>query len=132
MPKFKNCDPAKVIQLFKKHNTTVLTGSPAFALRLAQYAINNHILLPIKYVGVGGAPVYHRTFRIIASATPNRMAGVVYGSTEAEPMTLLMADEKLELEASQPDGLCVGRAVLGAGLKVIKICDGEFGIDDHL
>ena len=82
------------------------------------------MLIPVKYVGVGGAPVYHRVFRTIASATACKNAVVLYGGTEAEPMTMIMASEKLELESTQRRGLCVGRPVLDARMKIIKLLDG--------
>ena len=125
IPKFTKCDPAIVLKLLKNHNTTVLTGSPYFLHRLAQYAAKHHIMLPVKYTAIGGAPVYHSMFRTIALATPGKMAAVVYGSTEAEPMCMLLAKEKMELEAPSSRGLCVGKPLLKARMAAINILEGE-------
>ena len=125
IPKFIKFDPAMVFKLLKKHNTTVLTGSPYFIHRLAQYASKHHILLPVKYTAIGGAPVYHSVFRTIALATPSKMAAVIYGSTEAEPMAMLLANEKMEVESTSSRGLCVGRPLLNARMVAIKILEGE-------
>ena len=126
VPNFTKCDPARVLDTFKKYDTTVLSGSPAFIYRLATYATQHHMLLPVKYVGVGGAPVFHGVFRTIASATACKQVVVLYGGTEAEPMTMIMASEKLPLESTQTRGLCVGRPVLDAKMKIIKLLDGMY------
>ena len=125
IPKFAKCDPAVTIKILKKYNTTVLYGSPAFLYRLANYAERHHIMLPVKYTAVGGAPVFHREFRTIASVTPGKMSAVIYGSTEAEPIAMLLAKEKLEVESTCSRGLCVGRPLLQARMKVIKLLNGN-------
>ena len=81
--------------------------------------------LPVAYTGVGGAPVYRGMLRTISSATPERKTVVIYGSTEVEPVSMIFAGEKMELEASQPDGLCVGKPVFKGSVKIIKILSGE-------
>ena len=47
-----------------------------------------------------------------------------------EPISCIFAKEKMELEASQPDGLCVGPPVFKGSAKVIKILSGE-GDSNH-
>lgn len=101
------CDPAEVIKCLQKYNATAITGSPAFVERLALHALKQNITFPVRYTGVGGAPVFRGTLRTVSSATPNRKTVVIYGSTEAEPISMIFAAEKMELEASRPDGLCV-------------------------
>ena len=82
----------------------------------------------MKYTGLGGAPVFRGALRTILSVTPEKRCAVLYGSTEAEPISAIYATEKLELESSQPDGLCVGRPVLKGSTKVIKILKGTCSI----
>ena len=101
-------------------------GSPAFVEKIASYAVKNNIMLPVKYTGLGGAPVFRGTLRTILSVTPDKNTAVVYGSTEAEPISSIFAREKVELEASQPDGLCVGRPTFKGSVKVIKILKGTW------
>ncbi len=93
--------------------------------KICTYASKNNITLPLKYSSVGGAPVYRGTLRIIANVTPNRNAYVVYGSTEAEPISIISAEEKMELEVDQPDGLCVGKPVFKETVKVIQLLDSK-------
>ena len=78
----------------------------------------------MKYTGMGGAPVFRGPLRIILSVTPERRCAVIYGSTEAEPISAILGTEKVEAESSQPDGLCVGRSVFKGSVKIIKILKG--------
>ncbi|CAI8051226.1 Olefin beta-lactone synthetase [Geodia barretti] len=70
---------------------------------------------------MGGAPVYRGMFRTIASVTPEKKAVVLYGSTEVEPVSVIFAEEKLQLEAEKPDGHCIGRPVFEDSARVIGI-----------
>ena len=101
-----------------------MTGSPAFVERLAVHALKENITIPVRYTAVGGAPVFRGTLRTVSSATPDRKTVVIYGSTEAEPISMIFASEKMELEASSPDGHCVGRPVFKGSVKVIQIIPG--------
>ena len=108
----------------KKYSATVLGGSPAFAHKLATYVIKENTTLPIKLALVGGAPVYRGMFRILTSVTPDKKAFVLYGSTEAEPISAISAEEKLRVEAEKPDGMCVGRPAFDRSAKIIQILKG--------
>ena len=70
--------------------------------------------------------MFRGTLRTVSSATPNRKTVVIYGSTEAEPISMIFAAEKMELEVSRPDGLCVGQPVFKGTVKVIQILSGIF------
>jgi acyl-CoA synthetase (AMP-forming)/AMP-acid ligase II len=120
-PNFTKCDPAKVISTLRKYNITVLGGSPAFVHRIAQYANSHRISLPVAVTLVGGAPIFRGMLRAIANVTPNKNTIVLYGSTEVEPVSFIMANEKLSLEEDKPVGLCVGKPVVEGSVKIIKI-----------
>ena len=124
-PNIIKCVPAEIVKHLKRFNATGVIGSPAFIEKLATYALKNNTTLPVKFAGVGGAPVFRGTFRTIAAATPNKKAFVVYGSTEAEPVSEIFAAEKMELESCQPDGHCVGKPVFKGSVKIIKILNGR-------
>lgn len=68
--------------------------------------------------------MFRGALRTIMSVTPEKRCAVLYGSTEAEPISVIYATEKLELEASQPDGLCVGKPVFKGSVKIIRILKG--------
>ncbi len=73
---------------------------------------------------MGGAPVFRGCLRTVSSTTPDKKTVVLYGSTEAEPISMIFAKEKMEAEASLPDGLCVGKPVFKGSVKVIQILSG--------
>lgn len=122
--------PSEVVKHLKKFNATGVMGSPAFVEKLAAYAAKNSIMLPVKYTGVGGAPVFRGAFRTITSVTPDKKTILIYGSTEAEPISSIMAAEKLELEAGQPEGHCVGRPAFKDSVKIIRILNGTSSLGE--
>ncbi len=123
-PSIDSANPSEVIKTMKRHECTAMTGSPAFIEKVAVQAQKTNTTLPVKYTGVGGAPVFRGTLRTISGVTPDRRSFVIYGSTEAEPISMIHAEEKMKLEASHPDGLCVGRPVFKDTVKVIRVQEG--------
>ena len=111
-PNFAKDDPAKIFHTLKKLQATTILGSPAFVSKVAQYAADNNMMMPVLHSVVGGAPVFKKTFQTIASTTKERRAALVYGSTEAEPISWIFAEEKLWVEKDDSIGLCVGKPVL--------------------
>jgi acyl-CoA synthetase (AMP-forming)/AMP-acid ligase II len=120
-PNLNKIQPAKILDDIKKYGVTFIGGSPAFTYKLACHAAKLGISLPVKATSVGGAPVYRGMLRTIASVTPEKKAMLLYGSTEVEPVSVIFADEKLQLEAGKPDGHCVGRPVFEDSARVISI-----------
>ena len=125
-PSIPKSQPAKVLEELKKYGATSLGGSPAFAHKLACHVSELRTNLPLSTCNLGGAPVYRGILRTIVSVTPGKKVLVVYGSTEAEPVSAIFAEEKMELEAGKPDGHCVGRAVFDGSARVIGILSGRF------
>ncbi len=123
-PNIDNANPSEVIKTMNKYSCTALTGSPAFVEKVAIQAQKTNTTLPVRYTGVGGAPVFRGTLRTISSVTPDRRSVVIYGSTEAEPISMIFAEEKMKLEASHPDGLCVGKPVFKDSVKVVRLQEG--------
>ncbi len=113
----------EALKVLSKHNATTIMGSPAFVEKLALQAQKNKMNLPCSYSGMGGAPVYKRCLRTVVGVTPNKKTLVIYGSTEAEPISAIFAKEKMELERGEHDGLCVGKPVFEGTVKVIQVLD---------
>ena len=65
-----------------------------------------------------------QTLRSIASTVKDKKVVVIYGATEAEPISIITAKEKMELEESKPDGLCVGKPAIEGSVKIIRVSDG--------
>ena len=101
-----------------------MTASPAFVEKLAVYAQKHDITFPSQYVGLGGAPVFKNVLQTVCSVLPTNKTAVVYGSTEAEPISVIFANEKMELESSVQEGMCVGKPVFEGSVKVIQIMEG--------
>ena len=123
-PNIAKCNPAKVIETMKKYGVTSMGGSPAFIHKVAAYAAEQNMMLPVKCTSLGGAPVFRGPFRTVISVTPDKKTSVIYGATEAEPISYIFAEEKLQVEAEKPDGLCVGRPAFENSVRVIQILKG--------
>ena len=104
-------------------------GSPAFLERFVRCCLAEGIPCPISYGSIGGAPVYSRTADLL-----RREMGlsILYGSTEAEPISTVFADEKVAKEAAASEepttragGHCVGRPCVTGSVAVIKDIKGE-------
>ena len=61
----------------------------------------------------------------MANAVPDKKVTVIYGSTEAEPISTISAKRKMKLEENKPDGLCVGLPAVENSVKIISILDGD-------
>lgn len=96
-------DPVGVRGAMDREGVTTASGSPAFFDRIAGAGLR----LPLRSLFVGGAPVLPPQARRLQEATDGTVH-VVYGSTEAEPISGLPVPELLE---ARGEGLCVGRPV---------------------
>ena len=67
------------------------------------------------------------TVRSIAGTIKDKKLGIIYGSTEAEPISLITAKEKMVLEESKSEGLCVGKPAVEGSVKIIPESDGMEG-----
>ena len=127
-PSIDKVNPSEVIKTLKKYNCNVIMGSPAFTEKLALYVQRNNLTLPVEYVVAGGAPVYKSTLRTLAGVTSNQSTYVLYGSTEAEPISTITAEEKMKLEVGGHVGHCVGKPIFEGTVKIIKIVEGKYGV----
>ena len=94
------------------HNNTCLSGAPAYIEALVNYLSQQkdgfNTVTEIKSIVVGGATVSKRLARAIKYAFPEADARIVYGSTEAEPISDVSIDEYL---AEQKEGYLVGHVL---------------------
>ena len=98
-------------------------GSPAFYERLADWCIATGKRLPLKHIYTGGAAVPPALARKLALACEGDVQ-VVYGSTEAEPIShvgaLALADA---CEGREDQGLLAGKPA-GIDLKIMRPVEG--------
>lgn len=122
------CDPKKLVQNIIDLNPSFVAGSPAIWERVADYCIDNEIVLPsIKFVVMFGAPVsvkIHQKWRLIL---PNGTTYTPYGATEALPVSNISGEFILRNTAQKTEeghGTCIGYAAPDVEIKIIKITDG--------
>lgn len=112
-------DPERVMAQLTTHNITRLMAAPAFMARLAEAMLARQFEAPaVRAVYVGGGPVSRELCGQLLRAFPNADSQVVYGSTEAEPMTSVSMAEVLGAE-DDGDGFLVGHAAPVAHIEVI-------------
>jgi olefin beta-lactone synthetase len=112
-------DATAVLDCARRFGVTSLSGAPAYLSRLAEHALAAGVELPaLERVVVGGAPVSRKLCRTLAAAFPAAERVVIYGSTEAEPMTHVSADEVARADGA---GFLVGAADPAAELELVRL-----------
>lgn len=120
----KKFRPGLITSQLKLYNVNRLTASPFFIKELSKYIAANKIQTGIKQVFTGGAPVFPSEAEIYANAFPKAEVKIVYGSTEAEPISSVSAEVLVkEKETILRKGLLVGKPYHKAEVKVIPITD---------
>ncbi|MBC7863151.1 MAG: AMP-binding protein [Bacteroidia bacterium] len=105
-----------------RNKVSRITASPYFIKRLAEFCISeNKNTHTVKKIFTGGAPVFPSEAKIFVKAFPKTLVEIVYGSTEAEPISHIFANElvKEKIEKALP----VGKIYFNAEVKIIKISD---------
>ena len=118
--------PEKITAQLRAHSVECLIASPFFVRKIAEHLLAEKADLPkLTKVFTGGAPVFPAEARLFLEAFPSTRTQVVYGSTEAEPISTIAART---LAAILTDGLPVGRPEAVAQVKIIKIIDAPIAI----
>jgi len=120
--------PAAIIGPLQKYRAQQLFGSPALLDRVGRYGERHGIFLPdLRRVMSAGAPVPAKTLRRFSKMLRDGVQiHTPYGATEALPVALIGSDEILNETAkltTEGRGVCVGRAVRGVDVEVIRITD---------
>lgn len=112
-------EPDVVLDQLQRHRITRLAAAPAFMSKLADAIIERGEQLPhVRALFVGGGPVSLDLCARIVRALPQCKNEVVYGSTEAEPMTSIDMTERL---ASPGEGTLVGYVAHCATLRLVNL-----------
>lgn len=109
-------DGAVILRQMREHGVTTCTASPPFFDRLAATGQNPGL----RRILTGGAPVSDAQLRAWRRAFSGTEILVAYGSTEAEPVAHISAEERLELKGP---GFCAGKPIERIRAKVIGIGD---------
>ncbi len=105
-----DAEPGAITALIERYAVTSLSGAPSYMGRLARHLIRSETPAgSVRRVVVGGGPVGRALCADIRRAFPEAEAHVVYGATEAEPITTVTVDEIID----NPDreGFLVGLRV---------------------
>ncbi|TYR34169.1 AMP-binding protein [Sphingobacterium phlebotomi] len=118
--------PRRIVKQLLDYRVTRLVASPYFVKRIAEHVSEHKISLPqLNDIFTGGAPVFLKEAKLYNKAFPGKNVQVLYGSTEAEPISSITAAE-LASETytfSLKQGLSVGSIFHKAQVKIIPITD---------
>ncbi len=121
-------DPKKFIRTLTDEGVTYSFGSPAIWNVVSRYCRLKQIRLPVKKILMAGAPVSGELVARVASIMPeDGEIHTPYGATEALPIVSIEGREIVRdcwSLTGQGKGVCVGRALPGIVLRVIRPMDG--------
>jgi acyl-CoA synthetase (AMP-forming)/AMP-acid ligase II len=116
-------DPAPLLSQIAAHGVTRAGASPALFERIVEYCERRALRLEtLKKVFTGGGPVSLKLLDRLQNIAPNSRISVVYGSTEAEPISIVSLDEiESEDRIAMTDGrgLLVGRPIPAIHVQVL-------------
>lgn len=115
--------PEKIIDQIKNQQVSTIIASPYFIKEIADYLVRSGMELPeIVKICTGGGPVFAHEAMLYQRAFPRAHIKIVYGSTEAEPISFVGA-QQLQMENSNTpsQGLLVGKPDASARVKIIAI-----------
>ncbi|MEW6468326.1 MAG: AMP-binding protein [Bacteroidota bacterium] len=115
--------PERIIGQIEQYGVSRIIASPYFVRELSRTMIRNGKKLPgVAKIFTGGAPVFPAEAELYVRAFPSAHVEVVYGSTEAEPISSISAQELiLERTAALKRGLKAGKPDPSARVRIIGI-----------
>ncbi|WP_235297601.1 AMP-binding protein [Portibacter marinus] len=127
LPQFNQRKPhllnvPKQVKLLKKYKANTIIASPFYVGRLAE---SEYIFPDIQKVFTGGAPVFPDLAEKVVKAFPDANCQVAYGSTEAEPISMIA----MNTVSLNQYGLAVGSLNKHIDLKIIKITEEAIRLD---
>ena len=134
---FNPSKPAKmktsnVVNQILKNKVNRITASPFFFDHISSFLFQKEVILPkIEKIFTGGAPVFPEQVKKYLKVFSKSEINIAYGSTEAEPISLIEGKDLLKHEKEiVKKGLCVGELYSEIELKIIKIVNGVIETKD--
>ncbi len=127
--------PEKVINQIQQYQVNCLIASPFFIKTLAQYLIQQKENTPsLQKIFTGGAPVFPNEASLYNQAFPTAKSKVVYGSTEAEPISsidtqVLTNDQNCNITKGLNVGKPYGNLI---EIKIIEIEDHPINVSSEM
>lgn len=102
--------PAPVVNQILNYAITRTAAPPAFYERLVDHCERYELKLPsLKKIFTGGGPVSPRLMQQLQRVAPHATVNVVYGSTEAEPISRISVSE---MQAADLQAMLLGHGLL--------------------
>ena len=120
-------DGRLVANQMAQHHVTTVTASPPLIDRVAPYLKQNHPAVLLRRILTGGAPVTDSQLENWQQSYPDTQIVVAYGSTEAEPVGHILAQQRLALNQTGK-GFCTGRPSNLVQTQVIPITQGPIDL----
>ena len=119
-------DPRRILEPIAQHGVTSMFASPTILNKITTFALKHNQTFPsIKRVMAAGAPIPPRLVASFGSLmTDEGRLMTPYGATEGVPLTCILAEEittQTNVSTEQGLGMCVGPALPGVSLGIIKI-----------
>jgi olefin beta-lactone synthetase len=115
-----SANAAVVLRAIRTCGVSTIAASPPLFDVLADHIQRTHGEAPrLRRIVTGGAPVRDDQLRRWRTVWPRTEIVVAYGSSEAEPVASISADERLALSAGR--GYCVGRPAQTVTIKLVPI-----------
>lgn len=127
-------DDAALLRQMLARGVTTATASPPFFDRLTEAIATSGVRPPLRRILTGGAPVSDAQLRRWRAVLPEVEIQVVYGSTEAEPVAHLAAEERLgATNADRPlaPGYCAGTPSARVHYKIVRIEEGPIVLGER-
>ena len=112
-------NPKKILNDIKNNGVTTSVGSPRFYEKLAEFGE----IKGLKRIFTGGAPVFPKSAKLLQKKFVDCDVEIVYGSTEAEPISSISTHELLDFKGDIKDGLYVGKPIDDINIKIIRPSD---------
>lgn len=120
---------ADSISLIEKNNITRLSGPPGFIMKIVnELASRNKKLESIENVLVGGAPISHFFYQKCKFVFPNSKVTIIYGATEAEPISFIEDPSPQDFRIGYPVGKIIPEVELLMKPHAIKNAEDAFEI----
>src|SRR6185503_16156789 len=85
--------PEKIWSQIEAHGITTASGSPAYWRVIARHCLQHGRTLSLRRIITGGAPTSPTLMRELRQIAPHADILNIYGSTEAEPVARLSAED---------------------------------------
>jgi len=109
-------------QVIKSTKVTRITTSPYVATQLAKHVTQHHHPdSQVRRIFTGGGAVFPHDASLITSAFAQADVTIVYGSTEAEPISSISATALINQASQLTHGLPVGKCSPYATVKILKL-----------